>query len=44
MDNNNEKKSLGYIMGQVAATVLVGCAVGTVMALTIRLIGWILML
>ncbi len=35
------KKSLGYICGQIAGTVIVGCLMAVLVALTIRLIGWI---
>lgn len=45
MENNDKnKKSAGYIMGQVLGVVLVGCATAVVMACAIRLTAWILLM
>lgn len=35
------KKSLGYICGQIASAVVVGCIMAALVALTVRFIGWI---
>jgi hypothetical protein len=44
MDNKNEKndKSLGYVIGEIMGVILSGCVVCTLLAITIRIISWIL--
>ena len=42
MENN--KKSLGYIVGQICGVVLIGCVTSIVVISTIKLLTWLLAL
>lgn len=37
-----EKKSVGYIMGQIVGTILTGCILAILIAVTAKIIFWII--
>jgi len=39
---NKERKSLGYRVGEIIGVILGGCVITIVVALTIKLVGWLL--